>query len=451
MATAPRAAPGPRPGLPPGPRLPMPLQTLLAIFFTERYAAHCRRHFDSLVTVRVAGMGEVVSIFDRELLKTLFTGDPDQWHAGEANARFLEAPAGPRSVLVLDGEEHLRMRRLLLPSFHGDAVRAHIDLISALTTAEVERWPLGRPFAVHPRMQAITLEVILHAVIGVRDERRLARLRTLLPRVAGANLFAFWAEGTMPKLADSALGSRLPWIAARREAERLLYEEIAAHRAEPDGREDILARLIAAGGEDGESLSDEELRDQLMTLLVAGHETTATTLAWCFERLLRHPRCLERLRDEIAHDGGDAYLDAVVNETLRTRPVIDQAVRTLTSPIELGGHVLPAGTIVAASILGVQLSDAYESPEEFRPERFLDRPPPAYALIPFGGGVRRCVGASFAVIEIKTILRATIECVRLRPTDQRPERPVRWRRFTVTPSRGARAVVHAHRPATARA
>jgi cytochrome P450 len=292
-------------------------------------------------------------------------------------------------------------------------------------------------------MQAITLEVILHAVIGVRDERRLARLRTLLPRVAGANLFAFWAEGAMPRLAENVLGSRLPWIAARREADGLLYEEIAAHRADPEGREDILAMLIAAPGVDGAPLTDEELRDQVMTLLVAGHETTSTTLAWCFERLPRHPGCLRRLEDEIARDAGDAYLDAVVNETLRTRPVIDQAVRTLTSPEEIGGYILPAGTTVAASILGVQLSEAYENPEEFRPERFLYQPPPPYALIPFGGGVRRCVGASFAVMEIKTILRATLERVRLRTTSHRPERPVRWRRFTVTPSRGGRVTLDA--------
>jgi len=443
VAIPPHAAWDSRGGLPPGPGFPMPVQTLLAIFFTERFTGYCLRHFDSLVTLRVAGLGTVVSVFDPELIKTVFTGDPGQWLAGQANARFLEAPAGASSVLVLDGEEHLRMRRLLLPSFHGDAVRAHADLISALTAAEVERWPIGQPFAVHPRMQAITLEVILQAVIGVREVRRLARLRALLPRVAGANLFAFWAEGAMPGLAESALGSRLPWIAARREADRLLFEEIAAHRADPEGREDILALLIAAGGEDGAPLSDEELRDQVMTLLVAGHETTSTTLAWCFERLQRHPHCLERLQEEIASDAGDAYLDAVVNETLRTRPVIDQAVRTLTRPTEIGGYVLPAGTTVAASILGVQLSEAYESPEEFRPERFLDRPPPPYTLIPFGGGVRRCVGASFAVMEIKTILHTTLERVRLRATNRKPERPVRWRRFTVTPRRGGRVRISA--------
>ena len=351
-------------------------------------------------------------------------------------------------MLVLDGEPHLRMRRLLLPSFHGDAVRAYADLVTEITTAEVQRWPLGQPFAVHPRMQSITLEVILRAVIGVRNERRLERLRRLLPRVAGANLFAFWAESTMPSLADGVLGSRLPWIAARREADRLLLEEIGDHRAAPDGRNDILAMLIAAAGEDGEPLTDAELRDQVMTLLVAGHETTATTLAWCLERLQRHPQCLARLQQEIIIDGGgggggDAYLDAVINETLRTRPVIDSAVRRLTAPIELGGYLLPAGMTVAASIRGVQLSQTYERPEEFRPERFLDTPPAPYTLIPFGGGVRRCVGASFAVMEMKAILRTMLQRVRVRPTSERPERPQRWRRFTITPARGGRLTLDA--------
>jgi cytochrome P450 len=443
VAIPPRTGPSARDGLPPGPRLPMPVQTFLAIFLADRYTAYCTRRFQSLLTVRIAGMGRVVSVYDPELVKALFTGDPARWHAGEANARFLRAPAGASSVLVLDGEEHLRMRRLLLPSFHGDAIRAHMDLVGELTAAEVESWPVGRPFAVHPCMQRITLEVILRAVIGVRDERRLERLRALLPLVAGANLFAFWAEGAMGWLAGSAVGSRLPWIAARRQADVLLYEEIAEHRADPDGRDDVLATLIAAGGEDGMALGDVELRDQVMTLLVAGHETTATTLAWCFERLLRHPRCLQRLQEEIAAGGGEAYLDAVVNETLRTRPVIDQAVRVLTGPAEIGGYTLPAGTTVAASIRGVQLSEAFEHPDEFRPERFLEGPAPAYALIPFGGGVRRCVGASFAVMEAKAILRRTIECVRLRATGEKAERAVRWRRFTVTPARGGRVTIDA--------
>ena len=185
-----------------------------------------------------------------------------------------------------------------------------------------------------------------------------------------------------------------------------------------------------------------------MTLLVAEHETSAATLAWCFERLVHNPACLQRLHEEIAHGDGEAYLDAVVNETLRTRPVIDQAVRSLTTSTDCGGYIIPAGTPVAASILGVQLSDAHERPDEFLPQRFLDRPAPPYTLIPFGGGVRRCVGASFAVMEIKAILRTTLERVQLRPAEQPPERPIRWRRFTVTPHSGGRITVAARAAAS---
>jgi cytochrome P450 len=242
-------------------------------------------------------------------------------------------------------------------------------------------------------------------------------------------------------MADNVLGSHLPWISARREADELLYEEIAAHRARPVGRADVLALLIAAAGDDGRALNDQELRDQLATLLVAGHDTTATALAWCFERLVHNPRTLRRLEEEVIGGGEeDGYLDAVVNETLRVRPVIDAALRRLTRPAELAGYSLPAGTFVAASILGVQVSEAFERPQEFRPERFLKRPAQPYTLIPFGGGAHRCVGASFAVMEMKTIVRTVIERVELRAAFPRSERPVRWRRFTVMPARGGRVI-----------
>ena len=427
--------------LPPGPRWPMPVQTLLTIFLLERFASYCRHHFPSLATLHLAGLGRVVIVWDPELINAVFTGDPGQWHAGEANAKALLGPAGPSSVLVLDGEPHMRLRRLLLPPFHGEAVRAYRELIAELTAAEVMRWPAGEAFAVHPRIQALTLEVILRAVIGVGDERRLERLRALLKRSAGANLFAFLAEGAYPRLADNVLGSHFPWIAARHEADELLYDEIAAHRARPEDREDVLAVLIAAADDDGRTLNDQELRDQLATLLVAGHETTATALAWCFERLVHNPPTLRRLEEEVTGGGEeDGYLDAVVNETLRVRPVIDAVLRRLTRPVELAGYSLPAGTIVGASILGVQLSEAFERLQEFRAERFLKRPAPPYTLIPFGGGVHRCVGASFAVMEMKAILRTVIERVELRAVFPRSEPPVRWRRFTVMPARGGRVI-----------
>jgi cytochrome P450 len=245
---------------------------------------------------------------------------------------------------------------------------------------------------------------------------------------------AMLAEGARPELFGSRAGVRLfPWIRARREAERLLDEEIAAHRADPAGRDDVLAMLLAARDEDGSALHEDEVRDQLLTLLVAGHETTATTLAWAFERLTRHPEALAWVRA-----GGDERLDALIDETLRVRPVVDQVARRVSEPFALDGYRLPGGTNVAPSILGVQLDEAqYPEPERFRPQRFEDAPAPAYALIPFGGGSRRCIGASFARMEMKTILRAVLDRVELQPTTARPERPTRARRFTTVPSRGA--------------
>ncbi len=419
------------------------------LWFAEPWMRLGLRRFESMATARPLGLGEVVSVWDPKLVRELFTGDSDVLHAGEANARVLGRVA-PSSLLALDGERHVRMRRLMSPPFHGEAVRRYSELIDELTAAEVRRWPIGEQFAIHPRMQSIALEVILRAVIGVRDSVRIERLRKLVPRIAQASALAFVVEASNPRLADGWIGARLGWVGARREADVLLYEEIAAHRGDPEDREDVLALLMAARDENGEPLTDEELRDQLLTLLIAGQETTATALAWCFERLLRHPAALARLKRELDGDQGEGYLDAVVNETLRVRPPLDAAWRKLTSPLDLGGYRLPAGTIVVASILGSHMSDTFADAERFRPERFLDRPPPPYALIPFGGGPRRCIGASFAVMEMKTVLRAVLERVELRAPTQKPERPVRTRRITTVPARGGRVIVTSRRPSAGR-
>jgi cytochrome P450 family 135 len=426
-------------GLPPGPRLPGGVQALLAVLATERYTAHVLRRYGPAVTLRVAGIGEFVAFSDPEAIRELFTGDPEVLRAGEANAAL--GALARSSVVVADGERHLRLRRLLLPPFHGEAMRAHTSVIRTLAAAEVARWPVGRPFATLPRMQAVTLEVILRAVVGVRDPERARRLRAVLPRVLDVSLIALFAEAANPRLFASRAARRLPWLRARDEANRLVEEEIAAHRAAPEGRDDVLAMLLAARDEEGRGLDDTELRDQLLTLLMAGHETTATTLAWAFERLVRHPQALAAVQRALPGEDGEAHLGAVIDETLRTRPVVDQVMRRLGAPMVVGGHALPAGTLVAASILGVQRSAAFADPAAFRPERLLHRPPPPYTLIPFGGGARRCLGAAFAHLEMRTILRAVLERVELEPTAARAERTVRWRRFSTTPSRGGRVTV----------
>jgi cytochrome P450 len=428
------------PGLPPGSWWPSAVQTAATLWFTERYVRWGLSKFDSPRTNRIVGLGEYVSVWDPEQIKQLFTTDRDVARAGEANARAL-GHVVPTSLLVLDGERHVRMRRVMSPPFHGEQVRKYRDTIAELAAAEVQRWPVGEAFAIHPRMQAIALEVILRAVIGVRDPRRMERLRSLLPRVAQASLLAYMAETNHPRLAEGRIAARLPWLRARQETDALLYEEIAAHRADPDGREDVLAQLIAARDENDEPLSDAELRDQLATLLIAGQETTATALAWCFERLLRHPAALDRLVEEIDGDEDDAYLGAVIDETLRLRPPLDGVSRKLSAPTRIGGYLLPAGTIVIASIVGAQLSDRFPEPEQFRPERFIGQAPPPYTLIAFGGGARRCIGASFAVMEMKTILRVVLGGVELRAPTQKPERPVRTRRVSTYPAKGARVIV----------
>jgi cytochrome P450 family 135 len=398
---------------------------------------HCRRRYGDVFTVRPYGFGDIVLLADPDQIKEVFAGDRDVFAAGQANAA-MSPVLGRHSLLVLDGEHHLRQRRLMLPPFHGEAIDRYRERVEEITAADVATWPVGEPFAIRARMQAITFEVILRAVIGVSDPDRLNRLRELLPKLLDFSVFDMWAVWLFPKLLDTPMGRRNPSMRVRPEIDRLLYEEIAAHRAHPEGRDDILALFVEARGEDGEPLGDEELLDQIITLLLAGHETTTTGLAWAFERLVRHPAVLERLESELT-TGEDAYLDAVVNETLRVRPVVDGVWRKLTAPAHVAGHRLPAGTLVFPAIALVQTSAAFPDPEEFRPERFLDGSPPPYTFIPFGGGPRRCIGASFAIMEMKTVLRAVLQRVELRSPDQRPEKP-RVHHVTQVPARGGRVV-----------
>jgi cytochrome P450 len=398
---------------------------------------HCRRRFGDVFTIRPYGFGDIVLLADPDQIKEVFAGDRDVFAAGQANAA-MSPVLGRHSLLVLDGEHHLRQRRLMLPPFHGEAINRYRERVEEITAADVATWPVGEPFAIRARMQAITFEVILRAVIGVSDPDRLDRLRELLPKLLDFSVFDMWAVWLFPKLLDTPMGRRNPSMRVRPEVDRLLYEEIAAHRAHPEGRDDILALFVQARDPDGEPLSDEELLDQIITLLLAGHETTTTGLAWAFERLVRHPAVLERLEGE-SRTGDDSYLDAVVNETLRVRPVIDGVWRKLTAPAVVAGHRLPAGTLVFPAIALVQTSRAFPDPEEFRPERFLDGSPAPYTFIPFGGGPRRCIGASFAIMEMKSVLRTVLQRVELHAPDRRPEKP-RVHHVTQVPAHGGRVV-----------
>jgi cytochrome P450 len=406
-----------------------------------QWMERCQARFGDVWTMRIAQEGNWVMLSHPDHVKQVFTGDPKVFHAGEGNA-ILAPLVGHTSVLTLDEKPHMTQRKLMLPPFHGERMQRYGQLMRQIAEREIDSWPTGRPFEVWPRMQAITLEVILEAVFGLEEGPRLEALRERLRQVLEASTDTF----TMLLLAlmgPDRFG-RLPLV--RREldpADELLRSQIRASREDPGlaERDDILSLLLQARYDDGEPMADSELRDELMTLLVAGHETTATSLAWTLERLVRHPDKLERLRAEVEDGEDDEYMDAVIKETLRLRPVLPVVVRRLTEDTEVAGWRLPAGTAVAPCIhLMHRREDVYPEPARFRPERFLEEPAGTYTWIPFGGGVRRCLGASFAQFEMKQVLSALVSRVEVTAHDPAPE-PVRRRAITMTPGRGGRIAV----------
>jgi cytochrome P450 family 135 len=423
--------------LPPGPRTPALIQTIGLVRDFEGYMSRCLRRYGNVFTVKFMTMGNLVYLADPDDIKSVFRGDPATFRAGEAN-QVMEPVLGTSSVLLLDGETHLQRRRLLLPPFHGESIARYEELIAEIARWEVGRWPLGRPFALRPRMQAITLEVILRAVFGIREAARLERLRTLLPELLEQSGVVMW----VPFLRNG-LG---PWSPLRRfertrsAIDEILYDEIARRRAGNADGDDILSLLLRARDEDGNGMTDAELRDELMTMVTAGHETTATALSWAFDLLLHHPEQLRRLEDELAGDE-DGYLEAVVKETLRVRPVVPDVARVLAEPVEVAGHLLPAGTHVVPAITIVQkLGDTYPDAREFRPERFQDGQPAPYTWIPFGGGTRRCIGAAFAQLEMTVVMRTIAQSVQMEAAEPEAEH-IGMRAIVLAPKQGSRVVV----------
>jgi cytochrome P450 len=404
----------------------------------------CQARLGDMFTLKIANEGTWVVTSNPEIIKQVFTGDPRLLHAGEAN-RILLPVLGPNSVLLLDDNPHLSQRKLMLPAFHGERMQRYGELMSRIAIEEIERWPSGEPYALRPRMQALTLEIILRAVFGVSEGRRRERLRSELRRLLDMSSNPF-RSAVLMTLGPERI-QRLRTV--RRDLERVnrpIYEEIADRRGLEDltERDDIMSLLLQATHEDGSPMSDRELRDELLTLLVAGHETTANALAWAVERLCRHPEKLERLTDEL-RAGGNGYLEAVVQETLRLRPVVSIVLRRLVQPMELGGRLLPAGVSIVPSIYLVhRRPDIYPQPHEFLPERFLEQPPGTYTWIPFGGGVRRCLGAAFAQFEMQTVLRELLLRRTLSPSRQKSERVYR-RSITETPRHDAEVVLGRHR------
>jgi cytochrome P450 family 135 len=429
----------PPPQLPPGPERP---SLINAIRFARNPLGYIRSFYSRygpIAKSRFPGLGLMVYVADPELVKEVFTGDSSVFHAGEANATVLEPAVGVSSLLTLDDAPHLRHRKLLLPPFHGDNVKRWGDTIRAITEREMETWPVGTRFSLRSHTQRITLDVILRAVFGVRDDERFKRAQALVDR------FARRAHPiVLYRFARHDLGPWSPWARfkhARAALDEFLYEEIALRRTEADvaERDDVLSLLLQGTDEDGRPLTDRELRDELVTVIGAGHETTATALAWAFERLLRNREVLDRLVDSLPE--GDDYLEATIKETLRIRPVITDAARRLTRDVEIGGYRVPAGAILMPAIAAIHFrDDIYPEPEEFRPERFLEGAPESYAWIPFGGGVRRCIGASFAQFEMRVVIRAILERAELRAPSAAPESP-RVRNITSAPAHGCRVVL----------
>ncbi len=427
-------------GLPPGPRMPRALQTAIWSRQAQWMLEQSRARFGDMFTIRIAHEGDWVMVSDPAMVKQVFTGDPRVFHAGEGN-QILRPILGDNSVLVLDEKAHIGQRRLLLPPFHGERMQGYGETMREIASREIAGWPTGTPYKLRPRMQAITLEIIIETVFGVHERERMDPLR--------AALREFLDLTTDPRfllpvvLAGPERIRRLPVFARRIDrVDELIHREIADRRAAEDleQREDVLSMLVAARHEDGSPMSEAEIRDELLTLLVAGHETTATALSWAVERLTRHPEKLERLRAEVLA-GEDAYLTATIQETLRLRPVIVLVIRKLTEPVEIGGYELPAGARVTPSIHLVHRDpQTYPEPDRFLPERFLDDPPGTYTWIPFGGGVRRCLGAAFAQFEMAVVLRELVMAHQIRPARAGSERPFR-RAITETPRHDAEVVL----------
>jgi cytochrome P450 len=428
--------------------MPAAVQTLgwwnRSIPFMER----CRERFGRRWTLRLLGSPPFVMISDPEQLRELFTAPPEVLHPGEG-AAILGPIVGRRSVLLLDEDEHLEQRRLMLPAFHGERMKRLESLVAEVTEREVAGWPRGTPIELHPRLQALTLEVILRAVFGLEPGPRLNVLRDRLTEILD------WGSrpaSLLPPL-QLELGGLGPWAAFKRlrgQVDAPIYELIAERRADHAGRDDVLAMLLDARHEDGAAMSDEELRDELMTLLVAGHETTASQLAWSFQRLARAPEVVARLGDEIDGEDGGAYLEATIRESLRSRPVLPNVQpRLVKRPIEVGGWDYPAGCcLVGNAYLVHHDPELYPDPYAFRPERFLERDPGTYTWIPFGGGRRRCLGAGFALLEMRVVLRAVLATDAIRAAGHEIELS-RRRSITLSPRSGAR--VELGRRASARA
>jgi cytochrome P450 len=434
IAPADRSAP-----LPPGPRLPRAVQAAARVWWFAQYSDRGHARYGDTFTAHIGNSPTAVLTRDREVIKRLYTGDPlGKRHGNDVLSPFL----GAQSLLMLEPPQHLARRKMMLPPFHGERVQSYARLMERLTAAELDRLRAGDVVKVQPIAQALTLDVIMQAVFGISDVAKRTELRRIFDELnTPLNTFAMF----VPQLTRRArwnLLSRRPWR-LKDELDAVLFEHIAATRADPllSEREDILAMMVSARDEHGEGLSDEQLRDELITLLAAGHETTATATAWGVELLVHNPAVMARARE-----GDDAYLDALVKEILRIRsPVPITSARHMLEPFTIGRWTIPYEMAVLVDAYGVHHDPrVYPEPHVFRPERFLEQQPDGYSFLPFGGGAHRCLGASLALLELKVVLRALLERVELERTSSTQARPVPGGP-TLRPRGGTRVRVRARR------
>jgi cytochrome P450 len=425
--------------LPPGPRLPSAIQM---IGFWNRPLAsmeRARARYGKRFTIRLPATPPFVIHSQPEHLKEIFAAPPEVLHPGEG-AQLLEPIVGRNSLILLDEGPHLSQRKLLLPSMHGERLAGLDAIVRDVTEREVESWPTGEPVVTHDRLQDLTLEIILRAVFGLESGPRLDELRTLM---RGILEFSVTPVSMIPALQRSYFGGGpfVRFAKLRERADVLIAELVEERRADPGDRDDVLSMLIDAKHEDGTPMSYQELRDELMTLLTAGHETTASELTWAFSILAREPRVQAELHAEVDAADGEEYLTATVHEILRRRPVLPNAEpRLVKQEVTIGGWTFPPDvSLIANAYLLHHDADIYPDPYTFRPERFVGEKPGTYTWIPFGGGRRRCIGAAFATLEMKAVLRAVFERYRLAPGADAPE-ATRRRAITVSPKRGGRTI-----------
>ncbi|MGI8678386.1 MAG: cytochrome P450 [Jatrophihabitans sp.] len=419
-------------GLPPGPKLPKLLQSVLYLTAGHYVVPRWRRRYGDVFAVHIAPAGHAVVLTRPEHIREVFAGPADVFHAGEGNA-ILGPIMGEHSVLLLDEDAHKASRKKVMAAFRGESIKSWGAVVEQVAADDIEVWPVGKPFAVHQHLNDISLEVILRVVFGLTDDARLAEMSPLLQRLIriGPTIFIGWMYPVLDKVG--------PWrafVQLKAHVDDLIYAEINDRREVPDlaDRTDVLSKLLVADP----SQTDAELRDHLVTLLLAGHETTASTLAWTFHDLARNPEVLARVQ-RAADEDDEAYLEATVKESMRLRPVIANVARRLTKPVTVAGYDLPAGVVVFPSIeLVHHREDVWDAPKQFRPERFLGHNPPPATWIPFGGGLRRCLGASLATVEAVAVLKTVLKAVDITPVGA-PE-VSKKRNVTTVPARGARIV-----------